>query len=207
MSDPIPPRAAPDEAGPFPIVTARTRVRRLRVADLPAFQAVRHAPGTGRWQGWVPVDDDTARAFLEEMAAGSWWRPGAWCQFAIAGREDDRLLGDIGVRFPDDVADPLEIGFSLGPPSQGRGLAAESVRATLLALLAARVARGAVAVTDTRNAPSIRLLERLGFRLDHTEAAVARGEACEEHHFVLDASAAPVASGPARPGPPTTPSR
>jgi RimJ/RimL family protein N-acetyltransferase len=38
-----------------------------------------------------------------------------------------------------------------------------------------------VAVTDTRNAPSVRLLERVGMRRVDTVAAVFRGEAGMEH--------------------------
>jgi RimJ/RimL family protein N-acetyltransferase len=40
-----------------------------------------------------------------------------------------------------------------------------------------------IAITDARNAPSIRLLERLGMTLMQSRAAVFRGEACIEHHY------------------------
>jgi len=40
-------------------------------------------------------------------------------------------------------------------------------------------------VTDVRNAPSVRLLQRLGFRLLSTQDSLFRGQPCREHVFVL----------------------
>ncbi len=178
-----------DPAGPvalaFPATGPRVRVRRLRAGDLAAFQAVRRDPDVGRWQGWTPTDDTAAATFLAAMADGPWHRPGAWCQLAIAQAGTDALIGDIGLGFPSEPMQPLEIGFSLARAAQGRGLAGEAVRLALAAALHAGVAGGALAITDTRNAASIRLLERLGFHRARTEAATFRGAPCEEHHYVL----------------------
>lgn len=183
--------SSPPEAA-WPLDTARTRVRRLRADDLPRFQSIRRDPEVGRWQGWTPVDDGAAAAFLAAMADGPWLRPGDWTQLALAHRDDDTLFGDIGLHWPasGDPDGALEIGFSLARDAQGRGLAHEAVGATLRLLLAARTVRACTAVTDTRNLPSIRLLERLGFRLERTEPATFRDLPCHEHHYRLDGLAA-----------------
>ena len=45
-----------------------------------------------------------------------------------------------------------------------------------------------VAVTDARNTPSLRLLERVGMIRIATQAALFRGQACIEHTHALDAA-------------------
>jgi RimJ/RimL family protein N-acetyltransferase len=42
-----------------------------------------------------------------------------------------------------------------------------------------------IAVTDERNAQSIRLLERVGMSLSATTEAIFRGEPCTEHTYAL----------------------
>jgi aminoglycoside 6'-N-acetyltransferase len=179
------PAALASPPDPFPLETPRLRVRRLRAGDLAAFQAVRHDPEVGRWQGWTPIDDAAAAAFLAAMAEGPWHRPGDWCQFALADRATDALLGDIGVFFPLAADAPLEIGFSLAAAAQGRGLAHEALGALLAALLPAGIARGAEAVTDTRNTACVRLLEALGFARIATLTSTFRDAPCEEYRYVL----------------------
>jgi hypothetical protein len=44
-------------------------LRRLRADDLAEFQAYRRDPELGRYQGWLPVSDEEALAFLREMNA------------------------------------------------------------------------------------------------------------------------------------------
>jgi len=176
-------------ADPLPIATPRLRLRRLVPDDLAQFQAYRTDPEVGRWQGWTATGDTAARLFLEQNAMVPLFVPGEWFQLGIALAQDDGagpLIGDIGIGL--DEADPTraEIGFSLHLAWQGRGLAAEAVDAArTLAFTQGGVTR-LRAVTDTRNAASIRLLERLGFRLEGTVPAIFRGEACEEHHFVCE---------------------
>lgn len=170
--------------------TARVRLRALREDDLPAFQAYRHDPEVGRWQGWSPTDDDTARAFLREVAALPFCPPGVWCQIAIAARDTDALLGDIGLHLAADGTQ-LEIGYTLARHAQGRGLAQEAVGAALALAFAHTPARCAWAISDTRNGASLRLLPRLGFRAVAAWPAQFRGQACTEQAWVLHAQPAP----------------
>ena len=77
---------------PLPLLTARTRLRRLSEADLPRFQAYRHDAEIGRWQGWQPMDDVAARAFLQDAATSPFCPPGQWFQLGIAERDSDALI-------------------------------------------------------------------------------------------------------------------
>ena len=148
---------------PLPWRSERVVVRRLRAADLERFQAYRHDPEVGRYQGWEPQADAKALAFLEDMAVEPFGRVGEWIQLAIADADDDRLLGDIGLHVGEDEA---ELGITLAVDAQGRGLATEAAEAVVAGLRAHTGVRRLVGITDVRNTSSARLLERLGMELE-----------------------------------------
>jgi len=177
------PQADP-QADPLPRATARILLRRLGVDDLPAFQAYRHDPEVGKYQGWSATPDDQARAFLAQMHAAAAFVAGEWFQVGISRRDSNLLIGDIGVCVAAD-GESAEIGFSLGKPHQGQGLAAEALHEAIALLFDVTGVSRIVAVTDARNAPAIALLIALGMRQAETKAAIFRGEACHEHTFTL----------------------
>ena len=159
-------------------------LRRLAPADLRAFQAYRGDPDVGRYQGWLPMTDAEAGVFLEHMAAAEPFAPGAWFQLGIADRDSNVLIGDIGVHVAADGGH-AEIGFTLRASAQGRGLGSEAVRAVVDLLLDRVKLPRVVAITDARNLPSVRLLERVGMRRVETVSTSFRGEPCIEHKFAI----------------------
>jgi RimJ/RimL family protein N-acetyltransferase len=179
-------RAADD--GLLPAGDGVVTLRRLRVADLPLFQGYRHDPKVARFQGWTPLDDDGARAFLADVASAPLLQRGHWSQVAVTRTADDTLCGDLGLFVSDDAAQ-AEIGFTLAREHQGQGLATRAVRLALALLFGRTPVAQVVAITDARNAPSIALLERLGFALASSTDTVFRGEPCTELGFVLPAPA------------------
>jgi RimJ/RimL family protein N-acetyltransferase len=159
-------------------------LRRLAPADLPAFQAYRGIPGLGRYQGWSPMSDAEAGAFLAGMAEASLLAPGEWVQLGIAETAAGRLVGDIGLCLDTDSR-TAEIGFTLAPSHQGRGIATAAVRAAARLVFGATPAERILGITDVRNAPSVRLLQRAGFRHAESRDTVFRGEPCREAVYVL----------------------
>ena len=157
-------------------------LRRLTVADLSAFQAYRGDAELGCYQGWRPMLDADAVAFLAEMHAAPFPRRGDWTQIAIARPDDGGLIGDIGIYFAED-GQHSEIGFTLSRPAQGRGIATSAVRDAIALIFSVSDVARVIAVTDARNVPSIRLLERVGMLRVHTREAVFRGEPCLEHTY------------------------
>ena len=176
--------SAPGLPDPLPWSSPRLTLRRLRPDDLPAFQAYRHDPEVGRYQGWEPVADAEAIAFLAEMEHAPFGQPGEWLQMAIADADGDRLLGDIGI-YTMAAGREAEFGITLARAEQGRGLAEEAAR-TLIAGLREHTGVGRlIAITDVRNLASARLLRRLGMTLEAEASAEFRGEPCREWHFGL----------------------
>lgn len=168
----------------LPRNAGRTLLRRLSADDLINFQAYRSDPDIARYQGWETTSDSEARAFLEAAGEDRLLQAGAWCQIGIAAPPDTALIGDIGICLSKDGTE-AEIGFSLNRQHQGKGLACDAVRAAIQMVFDETPADRVIGITDARNLPSIRLLERLGFRKVDTLQSIFQGEACTEHVFAL----------------------
>ena len=159
-------------------------LRRLRASDLEAFQAYRAIPELGRFQGWSPMSDAEASEFLSRMNGTPMFTPGEWLQLGIAELETDVLVGDIGIHLSEN-GETAELGFTLHPASQGRGIATAAVREAFQLLFAATSVQRVLGITDERNEPSIRLLERVGFRYQESRDVLFRGEPCREKIYAL----------------------
>jgi ribosomal-protein-alanine N-acetyltransferase len=160
------------------------RLRRLHTRDRAAFQAYRSLPELGRYQGWSPMSDAQAHEFLDQMHRAPLFAPGHWVQLGIATLESDALVGDIGLYLSEDGSS-AEVGFTLEPSSQGCGVATFAVREALQLLFAATNAARVLGITDERNVPSIKLLERVGFAFIESRQIVNRGEPCTERVYAL----------------------
>ncbi len=162
----------------------RVVLRRLSLDDLARFQGYRTDPEVGKYQGWSPFSNEEAANFLSEMNRADPFLSGVWFQLGIADRQTNDLIGDIGVCVAQDE-EHAEIGLTLDPGSQGQGLATEAICAAAELLFASTKIERIVGITDARNTPSIRLLERLGMRRVQTVAAIFRDQPCEEHWYEL----------------------
>lgn len=159
-------------------------LRRLSAGDLAGFQSYRQDAELGRYQGWLPTPDEQARMFLAEMSQAPFPNPGHWTQIGISEPLHGLLIGDVGV-YMDEAATCAEIGFTLARSAQGRGVATAAIRAVIGLIFQCSAAERVIGVTDARNLPSMRLMERVGMRMTATSQAVFRGEACVEHTYTV----------------------
>ena len=169
---------------PLPRRGDRVVLRRFAARDLASFQRYRADPGLARYQGWSPMKRREAASFIARMRVERLFAPGTWNQIAIADGETDALIGDIGLRVADDGR-AVEIGFTFARGWHGAGLATEAVRQAIRLLFEETTVERIVGITDTRNARSIRLLERVGMRAQDTRPTVFKGESCHETTFCL----------------------
>jgi RimJ/RimL family protein N-acetyltransferase len=172
----------------LPVFTERLILRRLQEKDIEALIAYRSDPEIARYQNWTEISEAEARTLVREKQRTPFGILGAWLQIAIALRETDALIGDIGVCI-DQNGQSAEIGFTLSGSHQGRGFATEAVSRVIELLFDETEIKRIEGVTDTRNTSSIALLQRLGMKLEKTEEALFKGETCHEHRFVLTRTA------------------
>jgi len=156
----------------------------LSERDLKAFQEYRGIPDLGRYQGWRAVSDAEALEFLMEMRRAPLFTPGRWVQLGIAEVNGGVLIGDIGLHLSEDGRSG-EVGVTLHPAAQGRGIATAAVREALHVLFTLTPVRQVHGLTDSRNLPSIRLLERLGFEHQESRDVIFHEEPCSEHVYIL----------------------
>jgi aminoglycoside 6'-N-acetyltransferase len=161
----------------LPVAAQAVRLRALHTTDIDEFLAYRSDPEVARYQGWGPMDRRAALSFLQDPAPLP-WQEGDWAQIGIARADDNRLVGDIGLLR--EGPDQVQLGFSLARAAQGRGWAQAAVGACIAGLLQPLGITRLRGITDARNAPSLRLLARLGFVQTGCEDVVFRGEACTE---------------------------
>ncbi|MDB5695862.1 MAG: family N-acetyltransferase [Sphingomonas bacterium] len=141
------------------LTTTRLVLRPLVTSDADALHAIYGDEEAMRW--WSHAPHDTLEQTRERVArnvAGPDFR--VW---AVTLRGDDRAIGTVNAM--ERRSGLIEIGYSLARAHWRRGLAGEAVTA-LIDLLFHQGARRLFADTDPDNAPSNRLLERLGFTLE-----------------------------------------
>jgi RimJ/RimL family protein N-acetyltransferase len=83
-----------------------------------------------------------------------------WGRYMVASTETDQLIGTL---FLERERDELEVGYLFLPEYWGRGLAFEALEALLRWVSATCTDKEIIAVTQTANERSLRLLHRLGF--------------------------------------------
>lgn len=164
--------------------TERLLFRPHQPEDLEPYCAMEMNPEVRRYVGGAPRPREVAeRRFWDEVSANASSRLGLW---ATVYKPDGCYIGRCGV-YPDRDADGAEIvgygklSYFFMPSYWGQGLATEAGKAFLrygfeelgLTRIASTVQAGHMA--------SIRVLEKLGFRLVRTE----NGESRSFHHFEL----------------------
>ncbi|WP_232304625.1 GNAT family N-acetyltransferase [Microbacterium sp. XT11] len=149
----------------YPIRTERLLLRPITPDDAPAMLAYKSDAESVRYVPYGPL----TLADVEERIATRWSttrfeKEGDAVCLALEERRTGRLVGDVVLFWRSESDRAGEVGYILDPRAAGHGYASEAVRALLhvgfdglgLHRIAARI--------DERNAASIRVVERLGFR-------------------------------------------
>ena len=149
-------------AGVPVLETPRLRLRPYRTDDDEAMFALYSDPRVMRYwsfPAWVELAQ--ARIYLQRATAGM--DSGEIFPWAIADRASDRLIGALTLFSLHAEQLRAEVGYSLSPDYQGRGLAAEALRCGLAHAFDSLGLVRVEADIDPRNQPSCRLLEKIGF--------------------------------------------
>jgi RimJ/RimL family protein N-acetyltransferase len=146
------------------IRSPRVWLRRLRPGDEAAVCAYRSLPEVARYQSWETFGPDDADRLIAGQVGLQPDTPGTWLQLAVVAPESGQVVGDCGIQFRADDPRQVELGITLAPTHQGRGLAAEALGGVLGYVFGPLGKHRATAVTDAANPAAGRLFRRLGFR-------------------------------------------
>lgn len=172
---------------PLELWSPRLCLRRLRSEDAAAICAYRALPEVARFQSWQSFGPADAEQLIGDQAAVVADVPGTWLQLALVTVESATVIGDCGIHFRGDDSRQVELGITLAPAHQGRGLATEAL-GTVLDYVFGRLGKHRVfAVTDADNDAAARLFRGLGFRLEahHVEHVWFKGAWGSEYLFAL----------------------
>lgn len=159
------------------IKTDRLIIRLAKPDDAEAIYSYRSDFIENKYQGWFPDSAKEVRDYISNMP-GTIDVADICFQFAIIGREEKRLIGDMGIVFTNHDNSQAEIGCTLHKDYQGKGYATEALKAIVNYLFIALNKHRIVASVDPRNIASLKLIERLGFRKEahFKESYYLRGE-------------------------------
>jgi len=169
-------------AGMTDIFTARLRLRRAAPDDLDAVHALLSDPAGMRYWSTPPHDDiEQTRVWLAAMIERS---AENGCDFIV--EHEGRVIGKAG------CFEPPEVGFIFRREVWGRGLASEALAAVIARAFEIGACDVLKADVDPRNAASLKLLARHGFRETGRaeRTLLVGGEWCDSIYLELGRAAA-----------------
>ncbi len=147
---------------PAPIETERLAVRLVLESDLPALMEVNSDEAVTAllpYATWRSAAD--AEAWLARMRDIE--ATGLAFQFVVVLKSAERAIGTCLLFRFDEGSARAELGYALGRAYWGQGFMREALTALLDSAFGTMGLRRLEAEVDTANAPSARLLQRLGF--------------------------------------------
>lgn len=159
------------------ITTERLIIQLAKPEDAYAIYCYRSDAVENQYQGWFPESEEEVRNYITNMPV-TLDIADVCFQFAILTKKENRLIGDMGIIFTGHEKMQAEVGCTLNKDFHGKGYATEALTAMVNYLFGALKKHRVIASIDPRNMPSIRLIERLGFRKEahFKESYFLRGE-------------------------------
>lgn len=143
------------------IETKRTILRAIELIDNKDIFSYRSDSETNKYQGWIPKNIDDVNEFILKNPK-KFNKPETWFQLVIIEKQDEKIIGDIGIHFIDEFQS--EIGCTLKKKCHGKGYATETLKGVIDYLFKDLKKHRIVTSIDPMNVDSIKLVERLGFR-------------------------------------------
>ncbi|MEV4442803.1 GNAT family N-acetyltransferase [Streptomyces sp. NPDC049577] len=163
--------------------TPRLTLRRWREDDLEPMAAIHADPEVMRWIGDGSVQDREQTAACLAAWEREWEERGVG-PFAAECRQSRRLAGMVGLSVPDflpEILPAVEIGWRLGRPFWGHGLATEAAHAVLDFALRDRGLARVVSVHAVGDTASEGVVRKLGMRRERETTHPACGVPLRVH--------------------------
>lgn len=119
---------------------------------------------TNQYQGWIPKNLNDVYDFIKHKVSKTIDETDSWYQLVIVNKENNKVIGDIGIHFLNEDKKQVEIGYTLAKYYHGKGFACEALSEIMRFLFTDLNKHRIIASVDPANLKSIAMLERLGFR-------------------------------------------
>jgi RimJ/RimL family protein N-acetyltransferase len=167
--------------------TQRLHLRRPRPEDAAAMSAYRGLPEVARYQSWETFGVADAARLIADQQTVMPATPDSWLQLMMVLGESGLVIGDCGIHFLSNAAQQVELGITLDPCYQNRGLACEALEGVLGYVFDTLKMHRVSATTDAENRAAQKLFRRLGFRqeADFVEHVWFKGAWGSEYVFAI----------------------
>ena len=164
-------------ANEIELETPRLIIRAIEEKDATSIFKYRSDKVTNQYQGWIPEKLEEVESFIKKTAK-EFNLVDTWFQLVIINKENQALLGDIGLHFIAPENKQVEIGCTIDKTQQGKGYAVESLKKVIDFLFIELNKHRIIASVDPNNISSIHLMERLGFRKEahFKESLLVKGQ-------------------------------
>ena len=162
-------------------------LRRFSQKYLKTFVEYRNHPSVYRYQDWENYSDAEGLEFIKKQQKINPGDIGESFVFAIVEKETDQLVGDLSITIDGEFSSNLEIGLTLSPFYQHKGLGYEVNIAVLNFIFDELGIHRVYAITDSKNIAAHKQLERIGYRREahFVEYAWAKENWVDVYYFAL----------------------
>lgn len=137
------------------ITTPRLLLTPFEPSDWAFFRSLREDRDIMRFMASIASEKETRRVFAARLTAQH--------TFVMRAHDDDTPLGDIGLQVSTQFREEADIGYTVIPQAQGRGIASEALRAVCDYAFNLVGVKAVNAYVLADNVGSVRVLEKTGF--------------------------------------------
>ena len=169
------------------IITDRLIIRRPNESDLADFLNYRNDTGNLKFQPIRPIDSATALGILKKQVIINEERATGWMMFAIELKNENKMIGEVGVYISSANQTSAEIGWAVQKAYHGNGYALEGAGALLTYVFDLRGLDQITATCVGTNTASLQLMKRLGMQKvhDHSQNQFIDGISYEEELYTI----------------------
>ena len=150
----------------LPIRTARLELRDLVAEDFAGVHRYASDPEVTRYLAWGPNTEAETRAFLLRAKGHAEARPRRDFDLGVVDRSSGELIGGCGLHSRCEAYREYETGYCLRRDWWARGVGSETLAALVAFGFRSLRAHRIYAQVSPGNTASVRILERLRFRLE-----------------------------------------
>lgn len=167
----------------LPIYSERIILRAIKETDANDIFSYRSLEEIAKYQYWEPFTKEKAISFAKSCDNIETIKKGEWVGLAIISH--DMFIGDCFLKLEDHSA---EIGCNISPKFQSQGYAKGAIQALLYTAFNIPSIDKVIAITDSENLASIKLMESVGMRkvLDFENEIICKGNKCIELMYSIE---------------------
>ncbi len=146
------------------LTTERLLLRQYKIEDWERVHIYGSDPDFSKYELWGPNTLEDTHKFVAEMVQQTETNPHYKFDFAVCLKENGSLIGGCGIRRASELSQVANLGWAINPEFQRKGYATEAARALIEYGFQKLNLSVIYATCDTRNAPSYKVMEKLGMK-------------------------------------------